>query len=109
MLKELHLYEEPTDKTILTTIAEKVIQGNPTLSSKSATICIMPLKFFFKSIFEIPELLNTTLKNTEMYLKSKTISNFASGELFKKKIKEFTSELIIPFILYLDDFKSTNL
>lgn len=80
----------------------------PILAPKSASICIMPLKFIFKSIFKIPKLLDETLKNGQMFLNSNTIENIASGEIFRKKVKAFPNKIVNSYELYLDDFQINN-
>ncbi|XP_017464873.1 PREDICTED: uncharacterized protein LOC108358198 isoform X1 [Rhagoletis zephyria] len=68
----------------------------------------MPLNFQFKAIFESPCLLESTLQNTERYLKESSIQNFVSGEIFKSRKDKIQSELVIPYILYFDDFQINN-
>ncbi|XP_067645288.1 uncharacterized protein [Eurosta solidaginis] len=108
ILKELNLYEHPKTITIKESVTETTKYGIPTLAPKSFDIYIMPLNFQFKAIFEIPCLLQSTLQNTEKYLKESSIQNFVSGRIFKARKDKIQSELVIPYILYFDDFQINN-
>ncbi|XP_075170230.1 uncharacterized protein LOC142242537, partial [Haematobia irritans] len=108
-LKERQLYESPKTFQISNIISEMIVNGNPDLCAKSATIYIMPLKFMFESIFKIPKLLQQTLANTEQCLNSNGIyNNYASGQLFKEKVANSAFPLTVPYVLYLDDFQINN-
>lgn len=37
-----------------------------------------------------------------------TLSNFANGAIFRDKLKEFESAIVIPYVLYFDDFQINN-
>jgi len=62
-LEELSLFKEPTPYVIEEKVSEVVTQGNPTLDLKVSKIFVMPLRYIFKAIFEIPNLLDLTLCN----------------------------------------------
>lgn len=108
ILKNLKLYEKHKSMVIKNTVTETTVNGNRTLASKSSEIYIMPLYFKFKSIFEIPDLLSYTLERNKSNLKDNVLENFASGELFQKRKQHFNSDLVIPYILYFDDFQINN-
>lgn len=107
-LNVMNLYERPLAVVIEKTITEKTVADNHTLDSKSADIYIVPLKFQFKKIFEIPGLLDITLENTQKSFESSVLSSFASGDIFKMKKKLFDSDLVIPYTLFFDDFQINN-
>jgi len=68
----------------------------------------MPLAFTVKRIFEIPTILKLTLSNIQKNLKSNDLTNFSSGEVFKSIAKQFDPDIVVPFVLYLDDFQINN-
>jgi len=68
----------------------------------------MPLAFTVKIIFEIPNILELTLSNIQQNLKSNDLTNFSSGEVSKSIAKQFDQDIVVPFVLYLDDFQNNN-
>lgn len=108
LLKDLKLYEHPRHIVISKSITEITYHSNRTLGPKSTDLYIMPLKFTFKSIFEIPTLLDATLSCTKEYSESSILCNFASGSIFKRKKQQLQSDLVIPYTLYFDDFQINN-
>lgn len=107
-LKSLNLYEDPKSILIDEKITEITSHGNPTLGSKKFSIILMPLCFMFKSIFEIPKLLDYTLENIKFSLHNENFINLANGQTFKKIISQFETDLVIPYSLYVDDFQINN-
>lgn len=93
ILTDSKLYEKPKSLVINNSVTETSVNGNLTLASKSSEIYIMPLHFQFKSIFEIPNLLNYTLERVKHSSESNVFENFASGELFEKKKKKLIRSL----------------
>lgn len=89
-------------------ITDIISHGNPTLGPKLCDILVMPLQFIFKSVFEIPGLLNETLKNIQTSLSDNNINSFANGKIFKNIVQQLHPAKVIPYILYLDDFQINN-
>lgn len=83
-------------------------QGNPTLGPKISDIHILPLLFRFKKLFEIPGLLQLTIENTINSMRGTVIKNFASGDIYKMKSQMYKDDIVIPYILYFDDFQVNN-
>lgn len=108
VLKAMNLYESPKSFVILNEIADTVVRGNPTLDSKMLSIQIMPLKFQFKALFELPNVLQMTLANTEKFLADTNFANFSNGQIFHSIKLKFDSQLVIPYVLYFDDFQINN-
>jgi len=69
---------------------------------------IMPLAFVFSKIFEIPTILEHSLKQIEASSLEPRLSNIINGKAFQDKLKKFNSLLVVPFILYLDDYEINN-
>lgn len=88
-LKEIGLYQDPHYHELSNHVTEKVLNGNPTLSSKSFSCYFMPLRFQLKSFFESPGVLSLTLKNTQLLLSKNNICHFINGESFANKMKHF--------------------
>jgi len=61
--KKQNLYEDPILFKIDQNIVQKFHRGVSKMAPKSYTLKVMPLRFMFKRIFEIPGLLKYTLKN----------------------------------------------
>jgi len=69
----------------------------------------MPLIFMFQEIFKIPKLLELTLFNAQNCFMKNTISNFASGEIYRQQKSNFSeTDFMIPYVLYFDDFEIDN-
>lgn len=70
---------------------------------------LMPLKFQFKTFFEKNNLLQNTLNYiTFLQQNNVKLSNFVQGELWKQKIHLYPGKILIPYILYTDDFEINN-
>lgn len=68
----------------------------------------IPLTMLFKQFFELPNVLEYTLRHTDKLKGSESISNFIQGNLWKNKINLFGNKLVIPFHLYFDDWEPDN-
>lgn len=70
---------------------------------------LMPLKFQFKTFFEVNKLIRPTLNYiTSLKQNNIRLTNFIQGELWKEKIKLYPRKTLIPYILYVDDFEINN-
>lgn len=108
-LKNKNLFEFPKLFTINNEICETVVDGIPSFEEKIITGCLMPIKFQIKKYFELNNLLNETLKHMDNIVKSNEVTNFINGEIFQKKKNHFdSSQIVIPYFLYLDDFEVNN-
>ncbi|XP_067615177.1 uncharacterized protein [Eurosta solidaginis] len=108
ILKQFNLFEHPKLFSIDKQISTIISQGNPTLGAKSYDISILPLDFIFKSIFQIPPILDKTIKNTQENLIQSSICNYINASIFKNKILKFRNAIVIPFVIYFDDFQVNN-
>lgn len=108
ILKELNFYDDPKVYVISNQVSEIVISGNPSLGPKLSNIYIMPLKFMISALFKIPNLLDLTLENSKKFLNSPVLQNFTNGELYKTKLLKYQYNLVIPYVLYMDDFQINN-
>lgn len=70
---------------------------------------LMPLKFQFKTFFEKDNLLQNILNYTTFLQQNNVkLCNFVQGELWKEKVKLYPGKILIPYILYTDDFEINN-
>jgi len=70
---------------------------------------LMPLKFQFKTFFEVNKLIRPTLDYiTSLKQNNVRITNFVQGELWIEKIKLYPGKTLIAYILYVDDFEINN-
>jgi len=100
-LTKLNLYREPKSFVIDEQISNIIEKGNPTLGIKSYHMYIMPLAFVFSKIFEIPTILEHSLKQIEASSLEPRLSNIINGKAFQNKLKKFNSLLVIPFIFLI--------
>lgn len=108
ILQEMNLYEPPKCSIIEISISCTTANGNPTLGPRSTKIYVMPLEFTFKSIFQIPNLLDITLKNIENNLTKSMYCNFVNGSIYKAMVQKYPPNSVIPYILYVDDYQVNN-
>ncbi len=70
---------------------------------------MMPLRFQFKSFFELPKVFELTQSYANEILKDTNRSHFINSETWQKKIKSFNSnDTVIPFHLFIDDTQVNN-
>lgn len=69
----------------------------------------MPIKFMFKTFFELPEILKTVLDNMKMIQEQNDIKNILNGSQWKQIVENYPeNSIIIPLDLYTDDFETGN-
>jgi len=107
-LRKLNLFRDAKTFKIDERVSEIVLQGNPTLGIQTDHIYIMPLVFIFQKIFEIPQLLKYSLQKIENISHECTMKSFINGNIFKNIVKRFLNKIVIPYILYFDDFEINN-
>lgn len=75
-----------------------------TYTNKDIKATIVPLRFYLKMFFELPDVYNKTIK----YMNSSKFCNFIQGELWQNKLKKYVNKIVIPFHLYVDDWEPDN-
>lgn len=79
-----------------------------TYAKKDINATIVPLRFYLKKFFELPDVYNKTI-NYMNSLNSTKFCNFIQGNLWQGKMKKFVNqEVVIPFHLYVDDWEPDN-
>lgn len=83
-LKEKKLYSEYNKVVLQITISENVVNGIPKLIPRPQTVYILPLVHQVKAFFELPNVLELTLKNIDELYNQNNIKNFVNGKIFKR-------------------------
>lgn len=108
-MEKKDLFRKPKDVLLSENIVPMVENYENTLSSKAIHVNIQDLEFQFRKFFELPEILEETLKNMNDLRQNGDINNFINGALFKKITRRYSeNDTIIPFFLYWDDFEINN-
>lgn len=109
-LETKNLFKKPLYYTINDEVCEVIVNSIPTLDSSKVTGVIMPLEFQIQQYFQCKNVLLETLDNTNMLNNSApgVYSSILNGTVWKEKARNFEGKLIIPFILFLDDFCIDN-
>lgn len=108
-LLERNLFQYPKEIHINNEIGSITDNYNPNLDIKISKGCIMPIKFHIKSFFELPNILDQTLKNMDEIKQCSEIKNFINGKIWLKKIQNYSkNDIVIPMFLYLDSFEINN-
>lgn len=71
----------------------------------------MPMQFQFQKFFELDNNLRITLDNMKKLSNNDSkgvLSNIIHGEVWKSKTKNLTNKIVIPYLLYYDDFEINN-
>ena len=89
--------EDPSDGTV---------HGKPV----SLTAEFIPLRKVLQRFFELPNILEETLKYVSTLMKQETvISNFVQGEFWREFIENYIGPTpILPLFLYFDEFEVNN-
>lgn len=77
---------------------------NIQLEEKLSKGIVLPLKFYFRKIFEKSNNLQVCLENSNT-LCNNYISSFTQGDLWQKKSSNFNGQNVIPFLLYFDELE----
>lgn len=109
-MEKSDLFHKPSDVLLSETIGPMVDNYECTLGPISTHVNIQDLEFQFRKFFELPEILEETLKNmNDLEQDTGEIKNSINGELFKSiKSRYNPDDTIIPFFLYWDDFEINN-
>jgi len=108
-LKEKNLYENPLAYTISNKLVPKIKRGKAELMPHKVNIQLMPVKFQITKFFEIPDVLNLTVKNQKELMKKETICNFVNTCTFANKLSHYDiNDIIIPLNFYADEFQINN-
>ncbi|KAK5638762.1 hypothetical protein RI129_013057 [Pyrocoelia pectoralis] len=107
-LESKDLFREPKIFETGNEIAPIIVNSAPSLDSKSSKGALMPLQFQFQKFFQLPNILDDTIKNMKNLSEKSTTQNIVNGEVWKEKRGSFENKMLIPYILYFDDFEINN-
>ncbi|XP_067625781.1 uncharacterized protein [Eurosta solidaginis] len=103
------IFKFPSSYTISEEISEIVINNSPGLHSNKVVGVIMPIKFQIAKYFQSKSNLKDTLENMQtLKYNNQCYTNVIHGETWEKKICDFNEKLVIPYIIYYDDFGIDN-
>ncbi|XP_075168245.1 uncharacterized protein LOC142240420 [Haematobia irritans] len=108
MLTKLDLYKIPQIINIDSSISNVVFKNAHSLVSVDSKGILFPIKFQIKKFFEIDSVFEAIIENTKRLLQKDVLANFCNGSLWKKKITNFGNKIVIPYLLYFDDFEINN-
>lgn len=101
-LKELNLFEEPK---------QFVIENSMTifnLNQYTTKGTLLPIRQNLKQVFELPNILNSMMQNYKICQKNVKLCNIVQGCVWKKKTSNFGDKIVLPYILYQDEFEINN-
>lgn len=108
-LLEHNLYQNPTIFEINNEIKPVFINNTATLDESKTYGALMPLEFQFKQFFELPGVLDAVLSNiSNLKNIEHKITSVLHSEIWKKRSQKFENKIVIPYILYFDEFQVDN-
>lgn len=102
------LYRHPYCSILSNRVSQIVSKGNPTLGAKKISAYIMPIQFQIKTFFELPGVLDCTLRNTELLLSKTKICNYVNLEIHQQTMSKFGNKIVLPMFVYFDDYGINN-
>jgi len=103
------MYENPLAYTISNKLVLTIKTGKAELMPHKVNIKLMPVKFQLTKLFEIPDVLNLTVKNQKELMKKENICNFVNTCTFANKLSCYDiNDIIIPLSFYADEFQINN-
>ncbi|XP_067629146.1 uncharacterized protein [Eurosta solidaginis] len=109
LLEREKIFAPPTAYIINEEISEIIVNNNPGLHSNKVTGVLMPIEFQIKKYFETKNNLYLTLENIKIIQSKQDVyANVINGETWKQKMLSFKNKLVIPYVLYFDEFGIGN-
>lgn len=107
-LERENLFKSPISVPINNELTEVVKKGCRTLSTKLKTVEVMPIQYQIKRFFELPGVLEEIESHMKVLFQSKSITNFVNAETFRNHFENYSTDIIIPYNLFSDDFQINN-
>jgi len=101
-LKELNVYQEPTEYIIDHSVSDSHALGKTNIDFVAETGMLMPIQFQMKNFFERPGILDMVLNEIDELETASKLVNFVNGTLWNSKIAKFPNKICIPYFLYTD-------
>ena len=109
IFKGLNLCSEPNSYDIGKDFKKMMVDGVAITNSVSVTSEWIPLKETLYTVFSKKEFFDS-LKHyiTELLQEKTVLSNLIQADLWQTRMKSYGDKLVLPLILYHDDFESGN-
>lgn len=108
-LVEHDLYQHPIIFEISNEISPIVINNTATLDECKTYGALMPIKFQIKKFLQLPHVLDEIIQTINNYKDiHNLITSVIHGEIWKKRIRNINAEIVIPYVLYFDEFEIDN-
>lgn len=91
-----------------TTLELRNSNGSKVIDEVDKSMAVIPLKLVLKKFLELPNVLNSILLYMKKVKSSDLLESTIQGELFIEISKNFGSKLVLPLILFIDDFEINN-
>lgn len=79
------------------------------LRKREAYVHFFPLRTILKKVFELPRVFDTVFAYKKMLENDRSsVTNFIQSNLWKRKIKDCTSDKVLPLFLFSDDYETGN-
>lgn len=84
-------------------------EGKKELVNKTIVAQFIPIRDVFKKFFELPNILECTLKYIADAKKhSKIVKSIVQGSLSKEKSKIYKDKIVLPLVMFFDDYENNN-
>lgn len=82
--------------------------NNAVLETKKSEGQFIQIRKVLKAVFELPNVYNQTMAFVREESHSNYISSLFQGELWKSIVSRYENKLVLPLLLYFDDFETGN-
>lgn len=89
-------------------ICPRRIRGLRRMQIAQTTIQVISLKSVLKTFLTLPNVLNSIISHMDQLTSSDIISSIIQCDVWRKIEQRFGDELVLPLILYYDDFEINN-
>lgn len=107
-LIDLDIFASPSEFLIQSRTGIVTNKGMANFGEDKIKGVLMPIQFQIKTYFQLPNVLDSTIKQLEKYKVSKNIGgieNFVQGHLWQSKTNNLGDKIAISYFLYYDDFE----
>lgn len=107
-LTESKVWFQPKKFVIRNEFVQSIVDMDNDIDMNIYQGIVMPIEDQITTFLQLPGMLRTMMSNQEFYLtmgEDKPISHFCQGKLWKDIIKRNPGKILIPVMIYNDDFK----
>lgn len=95
----------PQSVHISATLQPKRLKMHTSMGLTNQMLQIIPLKPLLIKILQLPNIFDTIIKNMRESKSSNVLTSIIDGKIWKRIEKQFAEKLVIPLLLYFDDFE----